>query len=208
MTFAAVRRRAMPACAAALAAAALVAAPAAANDDEAAAAGCPSIPTTQAFAPWGDVADYFKAPGGDFESGAAAWDLTGGATAVDGSAPSAIGGADDQRSLALPAGSSATSPTMCIGIEHRTMRFFARGATSGAILVEAIYEKRTAKEKSVRVATVSVSDDWAPTKALPLIVNDIAASYDNALPVALRFTPVGTGTWQIDDVYVDPYRTG
>jgi hypothetical protein len=25
-------------------------------------------------------------------------------------------------------------------------------------------------------------------------------------PVQFRFTPVGGGTWQIDDVYVDPWR--
>jgi hypothetical protein len=25
-------------------------------------------------------------------------------------------------------------------------------------------------------------------------------------PVRFRFTPVGTATWQIDDVYIDPRR--
>ena len=198
----------MPGCASALAAAALLSAPAVANADEGASAGCPAIATTQAFAPLGDFADYFMAPGGDIEDGAASWDLSGGASAVEGTAPSGLGAASDHRSLSLPAGGSATTSTMCIGIEHRTIRFFARGSTSGMLRVEAVYDKRTAKEKVVQVATVSTTSAWAATRAIDMVVNDTAADYGNALPVSLRFTAVGTGDWQIDDLYVDPYRTG
>ena len=204
MTFDAVRRRAVPACAAALAAAALLTVPAAANAEEGTPAGCPEIPTTQAFAPWGDVGDYFMAPGGDIEDGAATWSLSGGATAVAGNEPFGAG----SRSLLLPAGGSATTATMCVGVEHRSMRFFARGSSSGVLRVEAVYDKRTSKEKAVHLATVSTTSDWAPTDVLPMVVNDHAGDYGNALPVVLRFTAVGTGSWQIDDVHVDPYRTG
>lgn len=204
MTFEAVRRRAMPACAAALAAAALLAVPTAANAEEGAPAGCPEIPTTQAFAPWDDFADYFMAPGGDIEDGAASWSLGGGAAAVEGNGPFGAG----SRSLLLPAGGSATTATMCVGVEHRSMRFFARGSSSGVLRVEAVYDKRTAKEKAVHLATVATTSDWAPTDVLPMVVNDDAGDYGNALPVALRFTAQGAGSWQIDDVHVDPYRTG
>jgi len=207
VTFDSVRRRAIPACAAALVAAGLIAVPASANSDAGIPAGCPEIATTQAFAPWGDFAEYFMAPGGDIEDDAATWDLSGGAAVVEGNAPFAIGGTGDHRSLALPAGGSATTATMCVGSEHRTMRFVARGASSGAIRVEALYDKRTDKQKVVQVATVATTAEWAPTSVLPMVVNDHAGD-GNALPVALRFTAVGTGSWQIDDVYIDPYRTG
>jgi hypothetical protein len=33
------------------------------------------------------------------------------------------------------------------------------------------------------------------------------ASPDGAIPIAFRFTASG-GAWQVDDVYVDPYRSG
>ena len=203
MPFDAIRRRAIPA-AAAFAAAALLAVPTAASAEEAAPAGCPDIPTTQAFAAWGDLSDYFMAPGGDVEDGADTWSLSGGAAAVEGNEPFGAG----SRSLLLPAGGSATTAAMCVGVEHRSMRFFARGPSSGVLRVEAVYEKRTSKEKAVHVATVSTSSDWAPTDVLPMIVNEHAGDYGNALPVALRFSAVGTGSWQIDDVLVDPYRTG
>ena len=38
-----------------------------------------------------------------------------------------------------------------------------------------------------------------------MVVNEIAGDYGNALPVSLRFTRAGRSSWQIDDVYVDPY---
>lgn len=207
MTFQTVRRLAAPACAAAVAAAALMTSPAAAGASQAASAGCPEVPTLNAFAPWGDFGDYFMAPGGDIEDDAATWNLSGGAVAVEGNEPF-IGGPGDHRSLRLPAGGSATTAQMCVGVEHRSMRFFARGASSGAIRVEAVYDKRTDKEQSVQLATLATGDEWAPTRSVPMVVNDIAAGYGNALPVALRFSAVGSGSWQIDGVHVDPYRTG
>ena len=58
-----------------------------------------------------DPISYTLVPGGDFESGAAGWKLTGGASRHVGNEPGFyLRGAGDNRSLYLPAGSSATSP--------------------------------------------------------------------------------------------------
>ena len=46
---------------------------------------------TNPFGAWGDQADYALAPGGDFESGAAGWTLTGGAAVAAGNQPFDIG---------------------------------------------------------------------------------------------------------------------
>jgi hypothetical protein len=48
---------------------------------------------------------------------------------------------------------------------------------------------------------------WTPTLPLPVIANLLPLLPGDLTPVRFRFTPVG-GAWQIDDVYVDPYRTG
>lgn len=58
------------------------------------------------------------------------------------------------------------------------------------------------------IASISAGESWAPSPIVPMSVNEIAPDHDNALPVSLRFIPRGEGTWQIDDVYVDPYRKG
>ena len=101
-------RTVVSAATAALAAAALTAAPAAAETGPSP-GGCPDVPTVQPFAPWGDVADYLLAPDGDFEAGASAWLLAGGASAVEGNDPLPVGAATDHRTLRLPAGATATT---------------------------------------------------------------------------------------------------
>lgn len=207
MSFAAFRRRAVSACATALAATAAFSGSALAAD-EPATAGCPAVPTVQPFAPWQDLGDYFLAPGGDIEDGAAGWDLSGGAAAVAGNESFHVAGADHDTALSLPARSSATTAAFCVGIEHRTMRFFLRGPSSGVVHVDAVYAKRTGKEQSVRLASVAAGSTWAPSPVVAMLVNEIAPDHANALAVSLRFTPRGIGTWQIDDVFVDPYRRG
>lgn len=204
MSFASSPCRAVVCCLAAIAASAAFSGSAFAEDG--ASTGCPTVPTVQAFSPWQDFADYFMAPDGGIENGAEDWDLTDGAAAVEGNETYAIGAAGDHRSLSMPAGSSATTPRICVGIEHRSMRFFVRGTGSGVVHVDAVYAKRTDKEKSVRLASVAAGESWAPSPVIALAVNELAPDYANALPVSLRFSAHGEGSWQIDDVYVDPYR--
>jgi hypothetical protein len=170
------------------------------------AAGCPAAPAVQPFRAWQDTADYILAPDGGLEGGGSFWQLQGGAGASEGNEPFFVGGADDHLALGLPAGSSATTAPMCIAVEDRTMRFFATGAKTGTLSVEALYTTPDGGPQSVALGTVQGNGAWAPTAALPMKVNTLAPTYGNALPVSLRFTPRGPGGWRIDDVYVDPYR--
>jgi hypothetical protein len=203
----AARSRCVLSCAAAaLAAAALSAAPASAAPVATPSAGCPAVPAVQPFRAWQDLADYILAPDGGLEAGGSAWSLQGGAHPVEGNEPFGVGAATDHMALDLPAGSVATTAPICIGVEHKTMRFFAAGATTGTLSVEALYTTSSGREQSVALGSVHGSGTWAATAALPMKVDARAADYGNALPVSLRFTPRGPGGWQIDDVYVDPYR--
>jgi len=197
-------------CRAALASSAacvLIAAPAHAAATTAA-PGCPVKPTVQPFAPWQDLADYVLAPGGDLERNRSTWTLAGGAAAVEGNEPFQVGAATDHTSLSLPAGSSATTAQMCIGIEHKTMRFFAKANTSsGSLRVEVLLAGRGGRTRAVSIGTIKAGTDWAPTAELPMIVNKLAPKHGNAIQVAFRFTPRSSAGWTIDDVYVDPYRS-
>ncbi len=153
-----------------------------------------------------DHADYFLAPGGDIEADASSWLLVDGAAVVKGNEPF-VGAPGDHQSLRLPMGASATTAPMCIGAEHRTMRFFGTSTSTGpgALRVEALYTKRNGRQMSVTLGAVRGTDAWAPSDALAMRVNELAGE-DNAMSVALRFTAHGNGAWQIDDVYVDPYK--
>jgi len=96
---------------------------------------------------------------------------------------------------------------MCIGIEHRTLRFFTKASKRrGSLRVEVLFSGRGGAKRSVTIGRIAPGREWAPTKILPMIVNKLAPRRGNALQVAFRFTPRGNAAWSIDDVYVDPFR--
>jgi hypothetical protein len=172
---------------------------------QARAADCPSQPVNQTFLPWLDPAWYVPAPGGDIEGGGEEWSLQGGATVADGNEPFLAGG----RSLTLPAGSSATTAPMCVGVEHPTIRLFARntGDPTSTLAVSVVFRDPLGGTRVLPVGLVPAGSSWAPTPALPIGVNLLSLLGDE--DVAFRFAPAGDGgEWAIDDVYVDPYKKG
>jgi hypothetical protein len=154
----------------------------------------------QPFAGFDDPADYFLAPDGDFSSGATGWDL-GGAEVVGDNEPWNVHASEVAAGLAVGAGESATSPTICVAETDPTMRFFARGS-GGELQVDVLYTNELGEPQSLTIGTLEADGEWSPTPALPITAN----TYEMA--VAFRFTAVGEGDWTIDDVYVDPYRKG
>jgi hypothetical protein len=170
------------------------------------AASCPAVPVAQRFAPWSDPGWYAPVPGGGFEDGTAPWTLAGGAAAVAGNEPFHIGSPDDRRSLALPPDASATSPAICIGPEHPTLRLLARygGPRTGSIAVSAVVRVADGSTRTLPIG-VFTAGEWAPTAPLPVGLNAVALLAPQT--VAFRFTARG-GASAIDDVYVDPYGKG
>jgi hypothetical protein len=170
------------------------------------AGNCADTADSQVFLPWLDVANYFLAPGGDFESGASGWSLTGGASVVPGNEPWNVTGGGSS-SLRLPAGSSAISPAVCVGIEHPTIRFFEKsgGATLGSGLrTDVLFEDASGNVRSLTIGR-ETRGGWDVTPAYVIVANLLPLLPGERTAVAFRFTPEGTGSWQIDDRHVDPY---
>jgi hypothetical protein len=170
---------------------------------------CASQELSQPFAPWLDPAHYTLAPNGGFEESPSSWDLRGGASPVSGNEPYYVRADGDSTSLRLPSGSSATSSAMCVGIEHPTLRLFARnsGSPLSTLKVEVHFEDAFGNVHSAPLGVVSSSGAWQPTLPMVLGVNLLPLLPGEHTPVAFQFTPRGEGgKWQIDDVYVDPYR--
>src|SRR5918992_4046729 len=122
----------------------------------------------QPFKAWKDYANYTLVPGGAFEDGAPGWKLSK-ARIVSGNETYYVRGRSDSRSLELRAGSVATSPTICVGLEHPTMRFFAR--SSGVLplmTVEVLVETSAGLVVPVPIGVVTPSAKWRPT--LPFLV--------------------------------------
>ena len=167
---------------------------------------CADTNSSQVFLPWVDVANYFLAPGGDFESGAAGWTLTGGAGVVSGNEPWNVTGGGSS-SLRIPAGGSATSPAICVGLEHPTIRFFEKSSGAGltsALRVDVLFEDAAGNVRDLTIGR-ETRGGWEVTPTFVIVANLLALLPGEHTAVAFRFTPEGTGSWQIDDVHVDPY---
>lgn len=161
-----------------------------------------------------DPLPYTLLPGGDFESGAQGWNLTGGARVVSGNESFFATSAQDSHSLLLPAGSSATSPTMCMGLLLPVVRYFSSGGNALSYMrVEAVYTDAFGRQRSLDLLPPALpSKSWSPGLPALQLLGTVNALTLNGLTseMALRFTPRGTlfgsGTWQVDDIYVDPWK--
>lgn len=160
-----------------------------------------------------DPLPYTLLPGADFESGAAGWHLSGGARVVSGNEPWNLSG-PGSRSLLLPSGSSATSPPMCMGLVLPIVRLVSSGGAALSYLqVDAVYKDASGRQRSVTLLPAPLpTASWAPSLPMLQLAGTLNALTLNGLTteISLRFTPrgllFGSGTWRIDDVYVDPWK--
>jgi hypothetical protein len=185
-----------------------LAAPASAGILTASETDCGDETLSQPFAQFGDQANYKLVDGGSFE--ASGWTLVGGAKVVSGNEPWKVGGAGHSRSLVLPAGSTAISPVSCVGLGEPTLRFFAKRNRAPLLgistLAVSVYVKTSlGVTVPVPVGVVLGNGQWKPTPPMLIVANLLPLLPGDRTPVAFEFTPV-LGDWQIDDVYVDPWR--
>jgi hypothetical protein len=164
---------------------------------------CPSTTLSQPFLKWGDEGFYTLVPGGNFESSATKWTLSGGAKLAAGAEPYAVTGKLGTLSLALPVGASAQSPFTCVEPSDRTFRFFERSeGTEAVVLVQVVYE--TSKGDVVSTGTkLTLKSSWEPSAILHTGAAVAAAVKGGTAQLALRFTGV-SGTSRVDDVFIDP----
>jgi hypothetical protein len=164
------------------------------------------------FMRWLDPLPYTLAPDGGFEGNAAGWSLSGGARVVSGNESFSLSG-PGSRALFLPQGSSATSPPMCVGLVLPIVRFVASGGVFlSALRVEVLYTDGGGARRSLDLLPGALpSRSWQPTLPLLQLGGLVNALTLNGLTtnVSFRFTPRGVfggGNWQIDDIYVDPWK--
>ena len=205
-------RRCLKAAVAALTAAAALAAgasSASAGVLVASAPDCASQSLSKTFLPWWDIADYTALSGGDFEGAGDGWTTTGGAAIAGGNEPYYVGSAGDAHSLSLPAGASATSPAICVGLSHPTIRFFVKRQSGGwlslaSLHVDVLFETSTGQVASLPIGTVGNDGSWEPTSPMLVVANLLPLLPGDRTPVAFRFT-AQDADFSIDDVWVDPY---
>jgi hypothetical protein len=167
---------------------------------------CPSG-GSQVFSAWQDFANYYLAPNGSFELGTTGWSLSGGAHVVSGNEPFLPTGS---HSLALPSGSSALSPSVCLGPKQLYVRMFAadEAGTDQGLRVRVVWYGLLNKVLGITdYAVFEPGHDWSPTSKLdssgglqvPLV------PLLGSTSARVEITPLGAGSaWQVDDLYIDP----
>jgi hypothetical protein len=171
-----------------------------------AAVSCTPGAGAQVFLPWNDSRSYVLAPGGDFES-PAGWTLAGGAVVGSGNESFYVHARSDSKSLIIPVGGSAVTPSICIDPTQPTLRFWMNGpsAHSGVKLnVDMTYTDQFGNVKTTSMGTINGSRSWDLSHSLG-IPQKLASP-----TVQFRFTVTGRGSasFKLDDVYIDPYIRG
>lgn len=160
--------------------------------------------TVYPFAQFGDQNAYFGFPNNGFENGATGWRVSG-ASVVPGNEPWYVNGPGNS-SLSLSPNGSAASPLVCINLLDPNWRMFAHsnGANS-ALQARVVFYGLTGNITGVlNFADLQPSgySSWQPSTAIRSVL---------ALPLLTKYaqlqvTSTATrGTWQIDDVFVDPW---
>jgi hypothetical protein len=164
---------------------------------------------SKVFAKWNDANLYYLGPNGGFENGSTGWSLSGGASVVSGNQPFFASGS---RSLALPSGSRATSPVICLGPKQVTLRMFgsdAGGTDSGMHVKVLWYGLLNILLGSSDFNTFAPGNGWAPTDNVKSTGGiNVLLPLVGSTSARVQLTPLGSGSaWRIDDFYIDPWAS-
>jgi hypothetical protein len=160
---------------------------------------------SQPFKRWGDSNYYVLVPGGAFEPGSPGWKLSGGAKIVAGNEPYYVHSSSDRYSLYLPSGSTVTTPPMCFDLGDWHLRFFSAG--SGSVRVKIQVKSLLGVLSTLDGGTVSSGSTWRPSPEVGLLLTNLCGLLATD-SISLRISPVNTAGLRIDDVYLDPWKSG
>jgi hypothetical protein len=161
---------------------------------------CPERVFSKVFNAFHDRALYTLAPDGDFEAGAAGWELGDGAGVAGESSSIQLGAALGANSLELAEGASAVSPEICVERGFPSFRFVTRSADGGVLRVAVLYRDG---KKAKKAGHVKARADWRVTRKVSLAQGRFRVKRGQSANVQLKFT-ASSGSVRVDDVYIDP----
>lgn len=167
---------------------------------------CPTQPTSKAFAPWGDTADYSPLTGGGFEPGGSGWQLNTGPARIVADQDSFNVGGTGTQALELGAPASAASPAFCVDTTNPHFKFMVKTVKAATLTTIIQYQRADGSWANAISAQVKrAASGWQPTDPNPLSTSVPGLVAGKAANVRLWWINAG-GTSRIDSVMVDPYR--
>jgi hypothetical protein len=160
--------------------------------------------TSQPFAHWGDSAAYCSFPNLGFESGKAAWTVTGNTSLAAANEPWHVSG-PGTHALELAPGATALTSPLPVNLLDPWIRFFAHSSgANGALHVQVLFRgilgNLTGLLNFGSLAPSGYSS-WQPT---PRVLSALALPIFTSTAQVEVTSQARSGDWQIDDVYLDP----
>jgi hypothetical protein len=107
----------------------------------------------------------------------------------------------------IPQGGSVTTGALCVSVANPTVRFFAKRPTASllpVLTVEGLFTTRAGGTLSLPfVGTPVAGGGWS--LQLPMVATPAVLELTDSTMMRFRIRAV-SGTWQVDDLYVDPWR--
>src|SRR5205823_2526558 len=118
-----------------------------------------------------------------------------GAAVVSGNESYYVRAARDSRSLYLPQGATATSPSICVGLSEPSLRWFAKQSgtllgLTGSMTVEVLFEDSLGHVLSAPIGTGLLSTGWRPSVPAVVTANLLPLLPGQKTAVAFRFRAV------------------
>jgi hypothetical protein len=168
---------------------------------------------SQKFLEWSDTNDYFLLPDANFEGSVGGWTLAGDAGIAPGNESHYVGSTADTKSLGLPTTTSTiTTPTICVTSDSPKFRFFLRnnglnGHTDGQLAVYLNFTGADGKPQKVKIAGLKATTSWTLSPTISFIQYISTPLKSGTAQISFTIKPNDNhGNWQIDDIYVDPFR--
>ena len=160
--------------------------------------------TTNPFTAWGDPASYCAFPNLGFESGATKWTLGGKASIVAGNEPWNVSGSGTH-ALQLAPGATAQSATLPVNLLDPWVRLFAHSSgANGSLRVKVVFRGLLGNITGLlNAGNLSPGDyaSWHPTQR---VLSSLALPVLTTSAQVVLTSAASSGTWQVDDVYLDP----
>jgi hypothetical protein len=156
------------------------------------------------FAAWGDSSPYTLAPNGDLSKGSTGWSLAGARVVSENNSLR-----PGVNSLLIPSGASATSPAACVKLADPASRFFLRRTSgTGKLRVDVTYRSLLGLiTLTGNLGYVTADGNWQPSPKYGHVLHNVLGTLglNSGLSASIRFkfTAIG-GTYQVDDLFVDP----
>ncbi|MDO9353353.1 MAG: hypothetical protein Q7T55_06645 [Solirubrobacteraceae bacterium] len=174
---------------------------------------CTAPALSQPLAKFGDTANYWLAPGGNFEGALPGWTLKNAATAAGNETLGVIAGSKSLKLGVAVGTAQVTTPEFCVDPLHPKFRFLVKtNSTVAALNTYINFKTPLGVTLTVPAKVNSIGlGNWTLSESQPLSTAIPKAFLGTGVTASITFNSVTStpgAAVSIDNLLIDPYRRG